>query len=136
MLFRTVLVTLFLTVPLFSAETVSDSLNPDTVSVSTERNSMVPADSLFEHTDSMDTTTVVSEPDSLLPAAAGGEGSGTTVEKQTQVPEIKDIAATPVIRKIKLRKREYNYRQQIGLAVGMMAFIAIMMTTAQTLNPK
>lgn len=40
------------------------------------------------------------------------------------------------VRKIKLVKRKYNYRQQIGLAVGMMAFIAIVMTTAQTLNPK
>jgi hypothetical protein len=135
MLYRSILITLCLTVSLFSAETVSDSLSSDTITVSTERDSMVP-DSLVEQTDSMDTTAAVSEPDSLLPAAAGGEDSGTTDEKQTQVPEIKDIAATPVVRKIKLRKREYNYRQQIGLAVGMMAFIAIMMTTAQTLNPK
>ena len=135
MLFRTVLVTLFLSAPIFSAETGSDSLTPDTVTVSTERDSMVP-DSLVEQTDSMDTTAVASEPDSLHPAATGSSGSGTTGEKQAQVPEKKDVAATQAIRKIKLRKREYNYRQQIGLAVGMMAFIAIMMTTAQTLNPK
>jgi hypothetical protein len=135
MLYRSILITLCLTVSLFSAETVSDSLSSDTITASTERNSMVP-DSLVEQTDSMDTTATVSESDSLLPAAAGVGGGGTTDEKRTQVPEIKDIAATPVVRKIKLRKREYNYRQQIGLALGMMAFIAIMMTTAQTLNPK
>jgi hypothetical protein len=40
------------------------------------------------------------------------------------------------VRKIKLVKRNYNYRQQIWLAIGMMAFVALMMTTAQTLNPK
>ncbi len=135
MLFRSILVTLCFTVPLFSAETVSDSLRPDTVIISTERDSLV-QDSLVEQSDSMDTTAVVSEPDSLLPTAGGTSGSGTTGEKQVQVTEKKDVAATPAVRKIKLRKREYNYRQQIGLAVGMMAFIAIMMTTAQTLNPK
>jgi hypothetical protein len=39
-------------------------------------------------------------------------------------------------RKIKLVKREYDHRQQVVLAVGMMAFILIMMTTAQSWNPK
>ena len=55
--------------------------------------------------------------------------------KKVEVTENKDVTTTSSVKKIKLRKRKYNYRQQVILAVGMMAFIAIMMTTAQSLNP-
>ena len=37
--------------------------------------------------------------------------------------------------KMKLVKRQRNFRQQLGFSLGMMAFIAIMMTSAQTWNP-
>ena len=62
--------------------------------------------------------------------------SDSTGEKQVQVTEKNEVAATTTVKKIKLRKRDYNYKQQIRLAVGMMAFIAITMMTAQNLNPK
>ena len=39
-------------------------------------------------------------------------------------------------RKLKLIKRKYNYRQQIILSVSTMVFVALMMTTAQSWNPK
>lgn len=42
-------------------------------------------------------------------------------------------AAAP--RKLKIVKRHFKYKEQIGLAVGMMAFILVVMTTAQAWNP-
>ncbi|HEX3020643.1 MAG TPA: hypothetical protein VHP36_10095 [Chitinispirillaceae bacterium] len=38
--------------------------------------------------------------------------------------------------KTKLVKRNFNSRQQVGLGIGMMIFIAVIMTTAQSWNPK
>ncbi|MBD3420556.1 MAG: hypothetical protein GF398_10600 [Chitinivibrionales bacterium] len=37
--------------------------------------------------------------------------------------------------KLKIVKRTFKYRQQIGLSVLMMGFILVIMTTAQSLNP-
>jgi hypothetical protein len=37
--------------------------------------------------------------------------------------------------KVKIIKRQSNYREQVGLALGMMAFIAFIMTATQTWNP-
>lgn len=37
---------------------------------------------------------------------------------------------------IKVVKRTFKYKRQIGLALGMMAFVALMMTSAQTWNPE
>jgi hypothetical protein len=37
--------------------------------------------------------------------------------------------------KIKLVKRTFDYKRQIGLALGMMAFVLIMMTATENLNP-
>jgi hypothetical protein len=39
-------------------------------------------------------------------------------------------------RKLTVVKRDFTYRQQIGVALTLMAFIAFMMTTAQSWNPK
>ena len=39
-------------------------------------------------------------------------------------------------RKLTVVKREFSYAQQIGIALGFMAFIAFMMTTAQSWNPQ
>jgi len=47
-----------------------------------------------------------------------------------------DTTGEKGVRKIKLIKREYNYRQQMTLAIGMMSFIAIMMASSQNWNPK
>ena len=37
---------------------------------------------------------------------------------------------------IKVVKRRFKYKRQVGLALGMMAFVALMMTSAQTWNPE
>ncbi|MBD3345538.1 MAG: hypothetical protein GF401_10790 [Chitinivibrionales bacterium] len=39
-------------------------------------------------------------------------------------------------KKLKIVKREFNFKEQVGLAVGMMAFILAVMTTSQAWNPK
>ena len=38
--------------------------------------------------------------------------------------------------KMKLIKRTFDHKRQVYLAAGMMAFIAIIMTTAQSWNPE
>ncbi|MDO5576726.1 MAG: hypothetical protein Q4F84_06570 [Fibrobacter sp.] len=38
-------------------------------------------------------------------------------------------------KKLKLTKHEYGKRNRIGLAIGMMAFLAVIMTTSQQWNP-
>lgn len=37
--------------------------------------------------------------------------------------------------KLKIIRRTYNYRRQLGLALGMMAFVAVIFTTTQNWNP-
>ncbi|MBD3393227.1 MAG: hypothetical protein GF418_13980 [Chitinivibrionales bacterium] len=37
--------------------------------------------------------------------------------------------------KLKLIRRTYNYRQQLGLALAMMGFVAIIFTSVQNWNP-
>jgi hypothetical protein len=37
--------------------------------------------------------------------------------------------------KLKLVRRGYNYREQLGLAMGMMAFVAVIILTSQNWNP-
>jgi len=37
--------------------------------------------------------------------------------------------------KIKIRKRTFNFREQVLLAVGMMAFILVLTTTVDSFNP-
>lgn len=64
------------------------------------------------------------------------EPSQKVARGTVQPPDKPATASATSVKKIKLRKRDYNYRQQVLLAIGMMAFIAIMMTTAQSLNPK
>ena len=39
------------------------------------------------------------------------------------------------IEKIKIVRRDFKYRYQVRTALGMMAFIAIVLTTAQSWNP-
>jgi len=38
--------------------------------------------------------------------------------------------------KMDLVKRSFNHKQQVFLGIGMMAFVAIIMTTAQSWNPR
>lgn len=44
-------------------------------------------------------------------------------------------AATVPADSLKVVKRTHRYRRQVGLALAMMAFVAVMMTAAQSLNP-
>jgi hypothetical protein len=39
-------------------------------------------------------------------------------------------------RKLKVVKREFSYRQKIGLAIAIMACMAFIITTAQSWNPQ
>jgi len=39
------------------------------------------------------------------------------------------------VKKIKLIKRDYNYHREFALAIGMMAFIAVIMASSQNWNP-
>jgi hypothetical protein len=46
-----------------------------------------------------------------------------------------DAPAKQKPRKIKILKRKFDVREQVGIALGMMAFVLIMMTTSQAWNP-
>ena len=97
-------------------------------------------------TDSAPAANTAASPDSIT--TEGAIGAGNMAEPDSTQPHHPPPASAHVVsdtekpaeqasaRKIKLIKREYNYRQQVLLAIGMMAFIAIMMTTAQSYNPK
>ena len=39
------------------------------------------------------------------------------------------------VRKLKPVQRTYHYREQIGIALAMMGFIALIFTTMQNMNP-
>lgn len=51
----------------------------------------------------------------------------------TQTQEVKEAPRPPA--KLKLIIRTFEHKKQIILAAGMMAFIALIMTSAQTWNP-
>jgi len=46
-----------------------------------------------------------------------------------QAPHIKEV------QKLEVVKREYDFRQQVGLALGMMAFLTFIMGVSQSWNP-
>jgi hypothetical protein len=49
---------------------------------------------------------------------------------------VQDSLRRKTARKLTVVKRDFNYRQQIGLALALMACIAFMMTSAQAWNPQ
>jgi hypothetical protein len=53
---------------------------------------------------------------------------------QPSAPELAQPARGP--KKLKIVRRAYKYRRQLGLALGMMAFVALIFTTTQNWNPK
>ena len=142
-----VLLVFMLSISLFGEELVVDSVvnqedttnRIDTV-VTTEVEAV--SDTIPADNDSAIEATVgkipasVSQSDTTGTATTATSVNGSIDEKKVEVTETKNVAATASVEKIKLRKRHFNYRQQVGLAVGMMAFIVVMMTTAQSLNPK
>lgn len=56
------------------------------------------------------------------------------------IPEIPDSipgsTSSPSHKKLGLIKRDYDYKKQVWLAAGMMAFMALVITSAQTWNPR
>lgn len=56
------------------------------------------------------------------------------------IPEIPDSipgsTTSPAHKKLGLIKRDHDYKKQVWLAAGMMAFVALMITSAQTWNPR
>ncbi|MBD3319886.1 MAG: hypothetical protein GF350_02205 [Chitinivibrionales bacterium] len=62
-------------------------------------------------------------------------GSTRTSRDSLQMEQEKQVSG-PEKKKLKIVKREFNFKEQVGLAVGMMAFILIVMTTEQAWNPK
>jgi hypothetical protein len=51
-------------------------------------------------------------------------------------PDSLDAASPKKIEKIKVVRRKFKYREQVGVALGMMAFIALILTTVQSWNPE
>ncbi|MBD3317641.1 MAG: hypothetical protein GF344_17770 [Chitinivibrionales bacterium] len=66
--------------------------------------------------------------DSLL---AGLEGDTTLADSGSVGIERK----TPPPAKLKVVERNFSYRRQVGMALGMMAFLALIFTTTQGWNP-
>ena len=50
-------------------------------------------------------------------------------------PDSFEADSTKKIEKIEVVRRKFKYREQVGTALGMMAFIAIILTTVQSWNP-
>jgi hypothetical protein len=48
----------------------------------------------------------------------------------------KDTLSAQSSTKLVVVKRDFKYREQIGIALAMMAFVAFMMTTSETFNPR
>lgn len=95
--------------------------------------------------------TVKGSPDSSFFDSASANGETDTVSAHLPDSAIADTAAADTVsrlqgdadpaaksgvKKISLIKRNYRYRQQVFLATGMMAFVAVMMLTSQSWNPE
>jgi hypothetical protein len=83
----------------------------------------------------------------LLPAVSGyaqllpdindsATPDSSYISPDSAVTRVADSAATQSSAKLVVVKRDFNYREQIGIALAMMAFVALMMTTTQTFNPR
>lgn len=114
----------------------ADIVNSDTV---------VPADSSMESalsgTETADTLSGSVLSEGMVGDSAVGALSAPDVQNAPLVDSV--MVAAPEnsdeksgIKKIKLIKREYNYGQQLRLAIGMMAFLAVVMMSSQNWNPK
>lgn len=86
-------------------------------------------------TDALIADTVITQPsESLLADTSAGVAKITdTLPDPNQVAI---DAGEQKKEKTKLIKRTFDSRQQVSLGIGMMIFIALIMTTAQSWNPK
>jgi|GEM_PF-3589951 len=95
--------------------------------------------------------TINDSPDSSFVGSATANGAADTASVLLADSAISDTAAADTVphpqgdrtepaksgvKKLSLIKRSYRYRQQVLLATGMMAFVALMMLTSQSWNPE
>lgn len=113
-------------------EDISEEIEPESLpqSVVTDSVSEVSADTTEK---AGNARMPVAKPPGPMPAPTRTAGT-VKGERDRQLSTV--VQDTSNTRKIKLIKRKYNHRQQVILAIGMMVFIGIMMTTAQNMNPK
>jgi hypothetical protein len=129
---KTILIFLFTVLPVASADNESGATAVDTVVSPVESN-----DSIAGTADVDTTIAPAASSDSLPGTHAASDSSVQPVAAKTTVTQSQTEASKKSsIRKIHLTKREYNYKQQVILALSMMAFIAVIMTSAQSWNPK
>ena len=81
------------------------------------------------------------EDGSLMPLDVGAEADtlavADTADTVQPPPDTTSFAqADTGPKKLKIIRRAYNYREQLGLALGMMAFVLVIFTTAQNWNPE
>lgn len=95
---------------------------PDTITPpSSGRDTVVvPADTAFTET-GVPADTAFSDTTVLSPDTAFADTGKLVIEEGVQ--------------RLKIRRRDYDYRKQLGYALGMMAFIALILTSSQSLNP-
>ena len=129
----TVLVFFLFALPVYSADTTIGLHEADSTQLTISQE-----DSVQGAVDSGTTAITVDSSDSLPAATTAPDTLDRSVLVQKNAPAPQPPQAPPraSTRKIRLTKRHFNYKQQVILAVGMMAFIALMMTTAQSWNPK
>jgi hypothetical protein len=66
----------------------------------------------------------------LVPAWQRGDvAPDTVVDEDTLTGE------EQITQKLRIVKRDYNHRRQVGVALGMMAFIGLILTSVQNWNP-
>lgn len=81
-------------------------------------------------------------PSAQLPYPAMGEWSDSLLTDpgaDTTVAGADSAGAkgsAPALSKIDVVRRDFTYRRQVGMALGMMAFLALIFTTTQNWNPK
>jgi hypothetical protein len=85
--------------------------------------------------DSTSSVDSVSDTLSATPVVADSLDRSVLLQPGGRPPEPQAPPRTST-RKIALTKRHFNYKQQVILAVGMMALIALIMNTTQLMNPK
>lgn len=89
-------------------------------------------------------TASLTEKDTLQKPSDKSVVGADSLKKQTAVSQAESDAVqkkrgkkekTDEVKKLKLAKHDYGKRNRIGLAIGMMAFLAIIMATSQQWNP-
>jgi hypothetical protein len=62
-------------------------------------------------------------------------GQGAVLQAADSLSAISGLSGLPLAQKIKIIKKEFDYSTSVKLALGMMAFIAVILFTSQSWNP-